>query len=214
MTLGEFGNFLCEFSSPLCTVFSLTFFGSSAYGFAPASLVAPLGAVALLSNVLISPVMLGEQFYPSDIGGIILAIIGAVTVVFSSKQSDATLSPDELLEAVKQKGFIAYVVIAIVLAASLAWASTTRLGQRWILLDVGVCAVLGGFTVLSTKGLSSLLSQGKPLELLHYPITYVMVVVLAGTALAQITYLNRALQRFDSREVIVSSFRAFIPHPF
>jgi hypothetical protein len=62
----------------------------------------------------------------------------------------------------------------------------------------------GGFTVLSTKGLSSLLSQGQLFELLRDPITYGLVIVLAGTALAQITYLNRALQRFDSREVIVS----------
>ncbi|KAI3492147.1 hypothetical protein L1887_43436 [Cichorium endivia] len=46
------------------------------YGFAPASLVAPLGAVALLSNVIISPILLGERFKPSDIGGILLAIIG------------------------------------------------------------------------------------------------------------------------------------------
>lgn len=61
--------------------------------------------------------------------------------------------------------------------------------------------------MLSTKGLSSPLSQGKPLELLRYPITYGLVLVLAGTALAQITYLNRALQRFDSREVIVSRIR-------
>lgn len=87
--------------------------------------------------------MLKERFFPSDIGGILLAIIGAVTVVFSSKQSDVTLNPDELLEAISQKGFISYVIIALILAASLAWASTTALGQRYILLDVGVCAVLG-----------------------------------------------------------------------
>lgn len=63
---------------------------------------------------------------------------------------------------------------------------------------------LGGFTVLSTKGLSSLLSRGNPFDLIRYPITYGLVAILAGTAVAQITFLNRALQRFDSREVIVS----------
>lgn len=64
---------------------------------------------------------------------------------------------------------------------------------------------VGGFTVLSTKGLSSFVSQMGPFELLRYPVSYVLIAVLVGTALAQITYLNRALQRFDSREVIVSS---------
>lgn len=87
--------------------------------------------------------MLKERFHISDIGGIILAIIGAVTVVFSSKQNDATLDPDELWTAISQKGFIAYFIIAVILAALLAWASSTSLGQRYILLDVGVCAVLG-----------------------------------------------------------------------
>lgn len=149
MTLGEFGNFLCRclFENGVCYprhLMLINFFSLRlAYGFAPASLVAPLGAVALLSNVIISPIMLKERFFPSDIGGILLAIIGAVTVVFSSKQSDATLNPDELMEAISQKGFIAYVIVAFILAATLAWASTTVLGQRYILLDVGVCAVLG-----------------------------------------------------------------------
>ncbi|UZJ53122.1 hypothetical protein CBS101457_002442 [Exobasidium rhododendri] len=190
MTLGEFGNFL-------------------SYGFAPASLVAPLGAVALLANVIFSPLILGERFYLSDIGGILLAIVGAVTVVFSSKQSDATLNPEELWHALCRKSFIAYVITSVTLAALLAWGSTTVHGQRWILLDVGVCAVLGGFTVLSTKGLSSLLAQGQLFDLLQYPITYGLIIVLAGTALAQITYLNRALQRFDSREVIPTQFVMF-----
>jgi drug/metabolite transporter (DMT)-like permease len=175
--------------------------------------VAPLGAVALLANVVFSPLILKERFHPSDLGGILLAIIGAVTVVFSSKQDDVTLNPDELWTAICRKEFIAYTIIAIGLAASLVWGSTTALGQRFVLLDVGVCAVLGGFTVLSTKGLSSLLSQGQLFELLEYPITYGLIIVLAGTALAQITFLNRALQRFDSREVIVSSQGGMQSHP-
>lgn len=190
MSLGEFGNFL-------------------SYAYAPASLVAPLGAVALLSNVIFAPILLKERFRPSDLGGILLAIIGAVTVVFSSKQSDATLNPDELLKAVSRPEFLAYTGIAIVFVIVLAYVSSTPLGDRYILLDLGVCALLGGFTVLSTKGLSSLLSLGKPLELIRVPITYGLLVVLIGTALAQITYLNRALQRFDSREVIPTQFVMF-----
>lgn len=58
--------------------------------------------------------------------------------------------------------------------------------------------------MLSTKGLSSLLAARHPLDVIKYPITYVLLAILASTAVAQITYLNRALYRFDSREVIVS----------
>ncbi|SPO36915.1 uncharacterized protein PSFLO_02386 [Pseudozyma flocculosa] len=190
MTIGEGGNFI-------------------SYGFAPASLVAPLGAVALLSNVIISPILLKERFKAADIGGILLAIIGAVTVVFSSKQSDDRLGPNALLAAIKRIEFVVYASISIGLGLFLAFLSRSRYADRWVLVDVGTCAIFGGFTVLSTKGISSLISGGQPIEALKYPITYVLVVVLAVTAVVQITYLNRALQRFDSREVIPTQFVLF-----
>lgn len=190
MTIGEGGNFI-------------------SYGFAPASLVAPLGAVALLSNVIISPILLGEKFRLSDIGGILLAIIGAVTVVFSSKQNDVRLDPGELLQAIKRLEFVIYTAVSVSAGALLAIISRTSLGDRWVLIDVGTCAIFGGFTVLSTKGISSLISGGKPIEALKFPITYGLVLVLAITAVVQITYLNRALQRFDSREVIPTQFVFF-----
>lgn len=122
----------------------------TAYGFAPASLVAPLGAVALLSNVLISPLLLHERFRAADFGGIFLAILGAVTVVFSSKQNDARLGPNALREAIKRTEFVAYVCIAVICALLLAFASHTRVGDRWVLVDVGVCAIFGEFHELSS----------------------------------------------------------------
>ena len=61
---------------------------------------------------------------------------------------------------------------------------------------------------MSTKGVSSLLSY----TLWHaitFPITYLLVFVLAFTALMQIRYINRALQRFDSTQVIPTQFVLF-----
>ncbi|KAN0065454.1 hypothetical protein ACQY0O_001290 [Thecaphora frezii] len=190
MTIGECGNFI-------------------SYGFAPASLVAPLGAVALLSNVIISPILLKERFKAADIGGILLAIIGAVTVVFSSKPNDDRLGPDGLLHAIKRTEFVVYAAISVGFGTFLTFLSRTKLADKWVLVDVGACAIFGGFTVLSTKGISSLISGGQPIEALKYPITYALAFVLAVTAVIQITYLNKALQRFDSREVIPTQFVFF-----
>lgn len=130
-------------------------------------------------------------------------------MVFSSKQSDTLLDPQQLLRAVSRTEFIAYCITSCLLTGLLTWTSFTRYGDRFVLVDVGVCALFGGFTVLSTKGLSSLLTTGRPLDLLQYPITYGLLTVLVGTALAQVTFLNRALQRFDSREVIPTQFVSF-----
>lgn len=65
MTVGECGNFL-------------------AYGFAPASIVSPLGVVALISNCIIAPLMLKEPFRGRDFLGVVVSIAGAVIVVMSS----------------------------------------------------------------------------------------------------------------------------------
>lgn len=59
---GELGNFL-------------------AYGLAPASVVAPLGTIALVTNAVIAPFVLKEKFRTQDLLGIVLSIGGAVVIV-------------------------------------------------------------------------------------------------------------------------------------
>lgn len=56
----------------------------------------------------------------------------------------------------------------------------------------------GGFTVLATKAISTLLSL-RGFEIFAEPITYPIVAVLAATGLGQIKFLNRALMTFDSK---------------
>jgi len=67
---------------------------------------------------------------------------------------------------------------------------------------------VGGYTALATKGVSSMLSSTL-LRAFTTPITYLLVLVLLGTAIMQIRYVNRALQRFDSTEVIPVQFVMF-----
>ena len=69
MSIGECGNFL-------------------AYGFAPASIVSPLGVVALISNCVIAPVMLKEPFRGRDLIGVMVSVCGAVTVVWSAEKEE------------------------------------------------------------------------------------------------------------------------------
>lgn len=67
---------------------------------------------------------------------------------------------------------------------------------------------IGGYTALSTKGVSSLLSYTL-WHVITFGITYALVAVLVLSALMQIRYLNRALQRFDSTQVIPTQFVLF-----
>ncbi|MCJ1417427.1 hypothetical protein MMC32_003771 [Xylographa parallela] len=188
MTTGEAGNFL-------------------AYGFAPASIVSPLGVVALVSNCIIAPYLLKERFRRRDLLGVIVAVAGAVTVVLSAKNSETRMGPQDLWTAITRWEFEAYLGITAGLIVGLMWASG-KYGGKSILIDLGLVGLFGGYTALSTKGVASLLSDTL-WRSLTFPITYLLLFILVSSALLQIRYVNRALQRFDSTQVIPTQFVLF-----
>lgn len=189
MNIGELGNFI-------------------SYAFAPASIVAPLGTFALIANCFFAPLMLKENFHKRDLFGVALSILGAVTVVLSANPSDTRLTPAGLLEAIKQPIFIVLTSVYVSGVITLVWLSSQKIGREHVFVDVGACALFGGFTVLSTKAFSSMLTLewwGIVSEWITYPI----LVVLVGTGVGQIIFLNRALMKFDSKIVIPTQFVLF-----
>ncbi|KAK3056105.1 hypothetical protein LTS18_011737, partial [Coniosporium uncinatum] len=188
MTVGEAGNFL-------------------AYGFAPASIVSPLGVVALISNCIIAPIMLKEKFRKRDLVGVVVAIGGAVTVVLSASDSNPKLGPDEIWQLIATWEFETYFGITLALIIALMVLSN-RYGDKSILIDLGLVGLFGGYTALSTKGVASLLTY-TIVRALTFPVTYLLVAILIGTAVMQIKYVNRALQRFDATQVIPIQFVMF-----
>ncbi|CAK7266621.1 hypothetical protein SEPCBS119000_002123 [Sporothrix epigloea] len=188
ITVGEMGNFL-------------------AYGFAPASIVSPLGVVALISNCVIAPMLFKESFRKRDFVGVFIAIAGAVTVVLSAKQEETKLNPHDVWDAITTTAFLIYMGVTCSLIVLLMWASP-RYGNRTILIDLGLVGLFGGYTVLATKGVSSMLSSTL-LGAFLTPMTYVLLVILLGTAVMQVRYVNKALQRFDSTQVIPIQFVMF-----
>ncbi|KAF2738632.1 DUF803-domain-containing protein [Polyplosphaeria fusca] len=188
MTTGEVGNFL-------------------AYGFAPASIVSPLGVVALIINCIIAPIMLREHFRGRDGLGVLVAVAGAVTVVLSANDNNPKLGPDEIWNLITTWEFETYLGITIAVIAALMVASN-RYGDKNILIDLGLVGLYGGYTALSTKGVASMLSYTL-FRALTFPVTYLLVAILVFTAVMQIKYVNRALQRFDATQVIPTQFVLF-----
>lgn len=188
MILGECGNFM-------------------AYGYAAASIIAPLGTVALISNVILAPLMLREPFRRRDLLGIVIAIIGTVVVVVNSKENEIKLTPETMAAALVQTQFLVYFIISCVALGVLISLSDT-IGSEYIFIDLSIVAIFGGYTVLATKGVSSLLSLSF-YKMFTYPISYLLVFVLVSTAVLQIKFLNKSLQRFDSTQVIPTQFVLF-----
>ncbi|KAL0078021.1 magnesium transporter NIPA-domain-containing protein [Phycomyces blakesleeanus] len=188
MICGEIGNF-------------------TAYGFAPASIIAPLGTTTLISNAMLAPFLLNEAFRKRDFMGILLAMAGAAAVVFSSRSKETKLTPELVTEALFQTRSLVFYLLTILLILVLSLLSP-RHGQKNILIDLGLVAVYGAYTVLATKSLSSLLNLTL-YRLFTYTISYVLIIVLVSSAIMQIKYLSKALQRFDSTAVIPTQFVLF-----
>ena len=125
MTIGEAGNFL-------------------AYGFAPASIVSPLGVVALVSNCRIAPFMLKETFRRRDFFGVVIAVAGAVTIVLSAKTSETKIGPDAIVKMITRWEFELYLGLTVALILVLMWVSE-RYGSNTILIDVGLVGLFGEF---------------------------------------------------------------------
>ncbi|KAJ3392052.1 hypothetical protein HDU92_008650 [Lobulomyces angularis] len=163
MAIGELGNF-------------------SAYGFAPAILVTPLGTVALISNALIAPMFLNERLRRRDVIGILVAIFGTVTIVAVSSQTDEpSLTPDDIIIAIMQLKFLIYFLGTFLLGVILFRLSRSSFGQKYIFVDLSLVAICGGYTVLSTKAISSLINLTF-FDMFTHPITYLMLFILISTA--------------------------------
>ena len=135
MTTGEAGNFL-------------------AYGFAPASIVSPLGVVALVSNCIIAPLLLKERFRQRDFWGVLVAIAGAVTIVLSAKNSETKMGPRDVWAAITRWEFETYLGITAALIILLMWASG-RYGEKTILIDLGLVGLFGTYQDITSSRAAS-----------------------------------------------------------
>ncbi|KAJ2839715.1 hypothetical protein FBU31_000643, partial [Coemansia sp. 'formosensis'] len=108
------------FSSPVWLVGLVIFILGNvvnfiALQFAPQSLVAPLGAVSLVTNVIIAPLLNDEKISLFDVGGIVLIIAGCVIVVVFSGivQQDYRLCV--LIQLLKAKPTVIYLCLIFIL---------------------------------------------------------------------------------------------------
>ncbi|ETW86466.1 hypothetical protein HETIRDRAFT_412913 [Heterobasidion irregulare TC 32-1] len=93
------------------------------------------------------------------------------TIMLLSNPSNMCPPPAALLEAIKQCIFIMYSVIYA--AGTVIFTGLSERGE-WV--DIGLCLLFGGFTVLATKGMSVLLMM-EYIEIFAEWITYPILAV-------------------------------------
>ena len=105
-----------------------------ALGFAPQSLMTPVGGFTLVCNAVFAHYFLDEHLTTKDRIGTLNIIIGIIVLaVFSSKDS-TSYTLKQLLKMFTQRGFVIYVLVLIVIIANL---------YRWYLKCIAIEAKWG-----------------------------------------------------------------------
>lgn len=191
MVIGECGNFV-------------------AYGFAPASVVAPLGSIAVIANGAIAVFFNNENIRMRDIYGATFAIVGGFLIVEFSSKEDKILDAEGILNHLTDWQFFVYMFVEVIVFGILIYLKTERNGDFSVINQLLLVAILASVTVISAKAVSGMLAltfQGH--SQLIYPIFYVMLFVMVITTVIQVKYLNEAMASYDIAVVVPVNFVLF-----
>ncbi|XP_052475148.1 NIPA-like protein 2 isoform X2 [Carassius gibelio] len=176
MGLGELGNF-------------------AAYGFAPASLIAPLGCVSVIVSAVISVVFLKETLRASDILGGALALTGTYFLVTFAPHSSPHVTANMVERSLVSWTFLIYFCR----------------NMKHIVIMMILVALLASVTVISVKAVSGMITEtirGSHLQL-TYPIFYIMFIIMVTSCAFQIKFLNQAMKMFDATEIVPINYVFF-----
>lgn len=190
MVIGEIGNF-------------------SAYGYAPASLVAPLGTTTVVANMFLAAIFLKEKIGAENLFGSALAVVGAILVVAFAPKKEKVLTGDMLNSYLTDTSFIVYICLEIAILVFLFVLLYVYKLKRVVVYLLIVC-VIASFSVISAKAVSSLIQLTFAGDnQLQYFTFYIMTIVMFSTAILQVKYLNMAMQKFESTIVVPTNFVFF-----
>ncbi|KAM4826619.1 magnesium transporter NIPA4 [Thomomys bottae] len=170
-----------------------------AYAFAPATVVTPLGALSVLISAIFSSYFLGESLNLLGKLGCVICMAGSTVMVIHAPEEAKVTTVMEMASKMKDTGFIVFVVILLVACLLLIFVVAPRYGQRNILIYIVICSVIGSFSVTAVKGLGITIRnffQGLPV--VRHPLPYILSLILALSISAQVNFLNRALDIFNT----------------
>jgi uncharacterized membrane protein len=194
----------------------------TAYGMAPASIVAPLDAVAIVSNVMLSRILLKERLSRAGITGLVLALAGIVAVALNAPRTETSGSVEDTVNGIVS--FQSMVFLSTACGAAL-WVANPwnhkigvsfqakRLSAIYYCL---LCGCMGTLTMVSAKGISTILHHALDsgdMTLFDDPKTCWLAFILLTTAVAsaaiQIKYLHIAFNEFGASLVVSMYYAIF-----
>ncbi|XP_006859251.1 PREDICTED: NIPA-like protein 2 [Chrysochloris asiatica] len=183
MAVGEIGNF-------------------AAYGFAPITLIAPLGCMCVTGSAIISVVFLKENLRASDLLGMTLAFAGTYLLVNFAPNVTQPISARTIQYYFVGWKFLIYVILEILIFCILLYFHK-RKGMKHIVILLTLVALLASLTVISVKAVSSMIAFSVTDKMqLTYPIFYIMFIIMVASCVFQVKFLNQATKLYNTTMVV------------
>jgi uncharacterized membrane protein len=171
----------------------------TAYAFAPAVLVTPLGALSIIVSAVLAHIVLKERLHLLGILGCMLCIVGSTTIVLHAPQERTIESVKDVWILATEPAFLLYASFVVALVLILIFHYAPQFGHSHVMVYIAICSLMGSLSVMSVKALGiamKLTLQGQ--NQLVYPQTSVFAMVVLICVLTQMNYLNKALDTFNT----------------
>jgi len=196
----------------------------AALTFAPQSLVAPLGSLTLVSNIILSPIILKEVITTWDVLSTLTIVLGCVISVIFASHEDVVYANDELFRFFLRWPFLIYMMGVIIFMAMCYVSMKHYEGiehdplrystheESWHRLTYpALSGTIGAQSVLFAKCFVEMVvnafDKRGSMFLARWQ-AYFIIIALVTCVVLQVKWLNDGLRRFDAAfEVPV--FQAF-----
>ncbi|KAB0397537.1 hypothetical protein E2I00_014562 [Balaenoptera physalus] len=192
MAVGETGNF-------------------AAYGFAPITLIAPLGCMSVTGSAIISVMFLKENLRASDLLGMTLAFAGTYLLVNFAPNITQDISARTVQYYFVGWQFMTYGILEILIFCILLYFHK-RKGIKHIAILLTLVALLASLTVISVKAVSGMITFSVTDKMqLTYPIFYIMFIIMIASCVFQVKasvsafcsrLLNQATKLYSTATVV------------
>eukprot|EP00292_Cryptomonas_paramecium_P033511 CAMPEP_0113709998 /NCGR_PEP_ID=MMETSP0038_2-20120614/29901_1 /TAXON_ID=2898 /ORGANISM="Cryptomonas paramecium" /LENGTH=344 /DNA_ID=CAMNT_0000635983 /DNA_START=281 /DNA_END=1312 /DNA_ORIENTATION=- /assembly_acc=CAM_ASM_000170 len=183
-----------------------------AYGYAPAAIVTPIGAVGVLTNVLITTFILKEHISVLNMVGMLGVLGGIVLAVFYAPNSDTIFTSEGFWsDVISSKQGIIYIVIFVV-AAVIMIIVNKYFGSFSVIVPVFTSSIFGSLTILSAKTFSSLLTKAISYGFDYYflsPVPYLAFLLMLVSCVVAMAFINTAMIKFGNSKVVPTYYAFF-----
>ncbi|VDP09380.1 unnamed protein product, partial [Soboliphyme baturini] len=178
----------------------------TAYGFAPASVVTPLGGFSVLVTAILSSRYLKEKLNILGKCGCLVSVLGATVIVLHAPKEVDVLSLTDYADRIRNSGFCYYFAFAVTLILVMVFFVAPVHGDKNLTVYILICSTVGSLGVIACKALSiatrtALIDGDGKVGLAHASLISCALLLLILCVAVQLWYLNKSLDIFDANVV-------------